>query len=170
MMRKPTRKFFTVAGLTVLGVLVAFVAFGYVMHYRTTTRVQDEDNIRETVFNHQFLHNASGGQQRVSNFYISVENGDPSDDFLKRFQNRKPAVRKVSQLPSNADQDKKEIIEDVEDGVIFRITKIAWTDKNTVEVEGGYYESGLSASGNTYTVTYRFGKWVVTEDRMNWIS
>ena len=39
-----------------------------------------------------------------------------------------------------------------------------------VEVSGGYYEAGLSSSGNTYIVELKEGKWVVTGDTMHWIS
>ena len=42
-------------------------------------------------------------------------------------------------------------------------------DKATVT--GGYYEAGLSASGNVYSVErQRDGSWRVTEDQMPWIS
>jgi hypothetical protein len=38
-------------------------------------------------------------------------------------------------------------------------------------VTGGYFEAGLSASGNTYTLgRQRDGSWLVTSDQMQWIS
>lgn len=55
-------------------------------------------------------------------------------------------------------------------GLIFYITRIAWLDANTAEVDGGYYEAGLSASGHTYRVERHNGKWVVTNDQMHWIA
>ena len=39
-----------------------------------------------------------------------------------------------------------------------------------VEVSGGYYEANKSATGNTYTVVRKDGKWSVTGDREDWIS
>ena len=55
-----------------------------------------------------------------------------------------------------------------EQGLIFNVTRIQW--KSDTEVEGGYYEAGLSASGNTYTLKKDKGKWQVTKDKMDWIS
>ena len=39
-----------------------------------------------------------------------------------------------------------------------------------VEVAGGYYEGGLSASGNVYRLKRVDGGWKVIEDGMEWIS
>src|SRR5215813_7032364 len=54
--------------------------------------------------------------------------------------------------------------------IAFRATSVKWISDIEVEVDGGYYEAGLSASGNTYIVTKQKGKWVVSSDRMNWIA
>lgn len=54
--------------------------------------------------------------------------------------------------------------------LIFRVTSIKWKSDTEVDVSGGYYEAGLSASGNTYTVKKEKGKWKVTNDKMHWIS
>lgn len=37
-------------------------------------------------------------------------------------------------------------------------------------MNGGYSEANLSASGNTYLVKWRDGKWKVVKDVMNWVS
>jgi len=51
--------------------------------------------------------------------------------------------------------------------VIFSVTSIAFTNADTALVSGGYYEDGLSASGNGYVVKRLNRKWEVTEDWMN---
>jgi len=55
-------------------------------------------------------------------------------------------------------------------GLIFTIDSVRCADTSRCEVEGGYYEAGLSASGNTYFLEKRDGKWVVVRDTMHWIS
>jgi hypothetical protein len=39
-----------------------------------------------------------------------------------------------------------------------------------VDVEGGYYEGNLSSSGNFYRVERKAGVWVVTDDKVQWVS
>ena len=88
---------------------------------------------------------------------------------MKRFANHKPPVRKMSECqadPLHGVIDKRTRAE----GLAFRATSVKWISDIEVEVDGGYYEAGLSASGNTYIVTKQKGKWVVSSDRMNWIA
>ena len=55
-------------------------------------------------------------------------------------------------------------------GTIFRIYGVSWVDEITVDVEGGYFEAGLSSSGNTYRVERIVSDWVVTGETREWIS
>gem|GEM_PF-3393868 len=57
-----------------------------------------------------------------------------------------------------------------ERGLLFDLGEIRWISDDTVEIDGGYYEGGLSASGNTYFLKKKTGKWIVERDRMHWIS
>lgn len=137
-----------------------------------TPKSTPEDDIRETVFRYQFQHNVSGQQQNAKVYFLSIGtlsgSRDPSDEFMKRFQGHKPPVKKVSQAIASVEGviDK----DTGERGLIFRVTRIEWKSEVEVEVEGGYFESGLSASGNIYLVRQEGEKWVVKEDRMLWIS
>ncbi|HCS54942.1 MAG TPA: hypothetical protein DIW81_25710, partial [Planctomycetaceae bacterium] len=86
-----------------------------------------------------------------------------------RFAEHKSPVRKVSACTADSGKgvlDKKT----GERGLIFRVTSIEWKSDTEVDVKGGYYEGGLNASGNTYTVKKENGKWKVTNDKMHWIS
>lgn len=87
---------------------------------------------------------------------------------MQRFQDSKPIVKKVSQAERSADGVFD--IETHQRGLIFSIGKIEKINQNTVKVFGGYFEAGLSASGNTYTVKRKGKKWTVTNSVMNWIS
>jgi hypothetical protein len=136
------------------------------------TQAEKEQNIREAVFRYMFDHNASGQQKRAGVYCLSLsylDPVDPTDEFMKRFSGHKPPVRKISECILHS-------FEGVTDkltgkaGLIFRVTEIRWISADEVEVTGGYYEAGLSASGNTYRVAKQQGKWKVIEDKMNWIS
>ena len=134
-------------------------------------RQSQEDDIREAVFRYQFDHNASGQQKSAKVYFLGVgeKATDPSDEFMKRFVDHKPPVRKASAshfVRGKGMLDKKT----GESGLAFRAQSIKWISDTEVEVSGGYYEAELSSSGNTYTVKKESGKWKVTKNTMSWIS
>ena len=133
-------------------------------------RKNQEDDIREAVFRWQFDHNASEQQGYAKVYFLEVgeKEGDPSDEFIKRFAGNKPPVRKRSEcsVSTRGDFDKKT----GERGLVFRLRVIEWKSDTEVDVKGGYHEHGLSGSGNTYTLKKENGKWKVINDKMHWIS
>jgi hypothetical protein len=135
-------------------------------------RSSQEDDIRETVFRHQFDHNASGQQKSAHAYCLAVlvdnKDSDPSHQFIRRFAHHKPPVRKASACH----WDSIKVVENRtgRPALIFRVSRIGWISDTEVTVDGGYEEGNVSASANTYTVTNRNGKWEVTHDQMNAIS
>jgi len=121
------------------------------------SRPNDHWDVCEAVFRYQFGHNASAAQQRAKAYFLSVRGNDPPAGFLRRFEKHTPTVRRGSQFRQGA-------------GLRFRIGSFKWTGENTAEVEGGYYEGNLSASGNTYRVEKTNAGWKVTGRIMSWIS
>ena len=150
--------------------LLVFVCLSTASAQTDAARFHEEDNVREAVFRYQFEHNSSGQQKRAGVYCLSIgENTDPSDEFIRRFANHKPPVRKISgcnvgPYDGVVDKDTHKL------GLVFRVSGIKWISETEVEASGGYYEAGLSASGDTYTVSKQLGKWRVTKDKMNWIS
>ncbi len=140
----------------------------------TLPRSAQEDDIREAVFRYQFEHNASGTQQTAQFYCLSLgeysKDIDPDDGLMQRFQGHKPAVKKVSQCICSPEVGVKDKEIGQSGGLVFRVTSIRWISNTEVEVEGGYYEGGLSASGNVYQVVRKGNQWVVTDDKMRWIS
>jgi hypothetical protein len=131
---------------------------------------QDEDDLREAVFRYMFHKNASGMQQSAHVFCLHFENGaDPPAAFLLRFHGARIPAYAGSACTENASSG---VIHRAtgKHGLAFRIDAIAWTDADHAAVNGGYYEAGLSASGNVYTLERRHGVWTVTKDAMQWIS
>jgi hypothetical protein len=132
-------------------------------------RDMDKQDIREAVFRYQFNHNASGQQQNAKVYFLSLDQDkDPSNEFMERFKGTEPPVKKASQASKSAGGvvDK----ETGERGLLFRITSIKRLGENEVEVEGGYFEAGQSASRNVYRVKHENGKWVVKEEKLKRIS
>ena len=129
--------------------------------------------ILEAVYFYQFDHNASG-QQRAAGVYCLAlslageKDKDPSPTLLGAFKDHTPPVKPVSQC--------KHSMAGVYDretgnrGLIFYISQVDIISDTEATAAGGYYEGGLSSSGNTYHLTKAEGGWKVTADQMHWIS
>jgi hypothetical protein len=156
---------------TLLGLLLIFV-FSVCLAELPNNAAQELD-IREATFRYQFGKNASYQQQGAKNYYLAVESGDkqtdPDDAFMKRFTGNNPPVKKVSECDAWPDKGVVDM-KTGEQGIIFKTGAIKWLSDNEVEVSGGYYENGLSASGNTYYLKRVDGKWKVTKGVMHWIA
>ena len=133
------------------------------------------EDIREATFRHQFGMNASGQQTSAKVYFLSITDDktgksiDPSAAFLKRFAGNQPRVGGVSECKASAEKGVLDI-KTGEQGLIFSVDTIRWISETKVAVGGGSYEAGLSASGNTYMLEKKDGKWVVVKDVRNWIS
>jgi hypothetical protein len=137
-----------------------------------------ENDIREVVFRYQFGNNESGQQQSTKIYFISVMSkpdssaswiyGDPDPELLRRFDGNVPLVKPYSlcTLSVFGVFDR----ESGQRGLLFRTSEIRWISDDEVEVDGGYFEGGLSASGNTYYLKRENGRWVVTRDVLHWIA
>jgi len=138
-------------------------------------RASQVDDIREAAFRYQFRKNASGLQQKAKVYFLSVRNAqdeknhDPDEAFMKRFADHKPRVAKASEAHASSEGGVRDM-KTGERGLLFDLGEIRWISDDTVEIDGGYYEGGLSASGNTYFLKKKTGKWIVERDRMHWIS
>jgi hypothetical protein len=134
--------------------------------------VSDDDDLREAVFRHLFDHNASGQQRTAQVFCLQVENArDPSEELLKRFGAHTPPVKPASRCTVKRGTAWGGVQDDTgARGLIFRVDSIRRTGPETAEIEGGYFEAGLSASGNVYELVKEGRRWVVKTDTMQWIS
>lgn len=133
-----------------------------------TPELTRDDAIRAAVFRHLFTHNVSGQQTLAEVYCLQVEGErDPSPALLEALAAEQPRVRPVSACVAGTD-DVRERATD-QRGLVFRVDKIRLRGRRAV-VEGGYFEAGLSASGNTYVVEQRGERWVVTSERLNWIA
>ena len=125
-------------------------------------------DIAEAVFRYQFEHNASGVKTNAAAYFISIKGQDLTDAFMKKFEGHQPPVKRASESASKSNG-----VVDPTTGmpaVVFGIEQIRLISPEEAIVEGGYFEGGLSSSGNTFTVRREKGKWIVTQDKMNWIS
>src|SRR5262249_33992215 len=118
-----------------------------------TEKETNIDDAYEAVFRHQFKNNFSALKEKAKRYCLSINGENASAEFLRRFEGHQPPVRPKSEF------ERKEAL-------IFQVTDLKWIDENTVEMHGGYYEHGKSASFNLYRVVRRANRWVVVDDKL----
>ena len=156
----------TMKTTTSLFLLLAFTSAGFAAD---RTRESQTNDIREAVFRYQFDRIAPGKQESVKLYVLGVGEScsDPSDEFLKRFADRQPPVKKASAssyVPNEGLVDK----ETHRKALMFWANSIAWISDTDVEVSGAYHSAMLSAGNDYYTVKNENGKWKVTEVNNKW--
>ncbi|MEJ7638905.1 MAG: hypothetical protein WKF75_13280 [Singulisphaera sp.] len=152
------RQCLTVAIVVLLGYALALQGRNSSAAPETTRdREADARDIYEAVFRHQFEHNSSAIQKDAKSYFLSVKDKDPSPALLKRFTGHKPPVNDGSKFRTGQ-------------GLLFEIRSMKWLGDDAVEVLGGYYEHGLSASNNLYRVERRGARWVVTKDKLKGVA
>lgn len=161
-----------------IAITTAFLALTSCSDLGTAPTINNSlEDIREVVFRHQFSNNASGQQQSAQVYFVALlvqtdsthqsHYIDCSDDFMARFAGNVPPVKRFSEcsVSGNGVTDTRTGAY----GILFRIESITEIDPHEAEVTGGYFEGGLSASGNIYRVKWTDG-WVVISDILRWIS
>jgi hypothetical protein len=171
-----------------VGLAIVLAGMAVVLLHPTHRVAQSPvDEIREAVFRYQFQHNGSRVQGRATAYYLSFApekpshrdnirdylgiptDYSPSDHFIRRFRSNAPPVKKESQCNFGVDGvvvDKSTRAR----GLLFCVSSVRLISKTKAEAKGGYFETGCSASTNTYTVELRMGRWVVVRDRLDGIS
>jgi hypothetical protein len=120
---------------------------------------------------YQFEHNAAANKYDI--FCIALSDGQTNSDaptmLIRDLNDASHKVVKHSDCNAHMDNGVTERISG-KPALMLNVGKVNWLARNEVVVEGGYYEAGLSASGNTYRLKKVSGVWRVVQDQMNWIS
>jgi hypothetical protein len=137
-------------------------------------RASDEEEIRLAVYRYLVGHNASGAQARAPFVCLEInqddQSRDPSPFILTAMSESRPRAVPVSACESGQDGVFLKSDHAAGRGLVLRTEKVK-IDGGKATVTGGYFEAGLSASGDVYTLErQRDGSWVVTSDEMQWIS
>jgi hypothetical protein len=139
-----------------------------VLRYQMTGRVGVDKAVNEST---DPIDKAVSKKLNFEVFFISINGEDPSDEFMKRFQNFPRRVEKCSRSEVDKQQMNAVVDKTTRDrGIVFRVETIKWLGANSAEVDGGYFCSGLCASGQTFKVHRKQGVWTVTGSKMHWIS
>jgi len=126
------------------------------------------DDIVEAVFRHMFHKNASAAQQTAGVYCLEVRGADATPGLLARLHDVFIPVRKASDCSAGANGVFEKATH--KRGLKFDVEQVQWDGADGATASGGYYEAGESASGNTFTLERKAGKWRLVKEVMNWIS
>jgi len=163
-------------------VLIVLIAVGIplVATMSGPSGVLPDPQIAAATFRYQFQHNASGLRASAAAYCIGYgafgpdadsnkNRTDPPQEVLIALADVVPAVKPYSQCSHTKEQG----VRDKASGkraLIFTLRSMECSEPLKCRVDGGYYEGGESASGNSYFLERRDGKWLVIGDKMHWIS
>lgn len=131
-----------------------------------------DDDIRESVFRYQMAHNASYQKEKAHAYFLAMEDGkDPSAEFLARFSRNATPVKGQSDCNSSS-QTPIGVFDEQSGlpGLLLRIDSLNRIGADEAEVEGGCFEGGRSASGSTYRLKFKNGRWTVVVDKIKRLS
>lgn len=114
--------------------------------------------VAEAAIRNLWAHNASAIQRDASRVCISLFDHDPDAAFLARLRDLGRPVRAASKFRKRRN--------DLE----LRVESIELVDDTHAEVDGGYYEASLSASGDHLWLERQGERWVVVARERSWIS
>jgi hypothetical protein len=135
------------------------------------SKAEEELRIQQSVLRYQFEHNAAAKKYDI--FCIAMSEGETNSDALtKLIRDLNDASHKVlkhSDCNAHIDDGVTERSSG-KSALMLNVGTVNWLAKDEAVVEGGYYENGLSSSGNTYHLKKISGVWQVVQNQMNWIS
>lgn len=132
--------------------------FGSMGTANTQSRILEEDDIAEVVFRDQFKQCFPDKERQVY-FLFRKAKEDPSNKFMKRFQENTPPVKKFSQSRKHSDgiSDK----DSGRRGILLGVGKIQWVDDSKVEVIGSCFADAENLMEFVYDVIREGNQWVV---------
>ncbi len=132
-----------------------------------TNPVAEEQDIYEAVFRYRMAQTGDKGT-----CFLSINGGDPSDDFLARFRDYKSLTAKKAsgiyvdrQFPHTL-RDK---VTGEATGVLF-VGQLRWIPPDKAEVLGGSQCGGLCLNSGIYRVAKKNGRWIVESYEIRWIA
>jgi hypothetical protein len=115
------------------------------------SKADEELQIQQAVLRYQFEHNASANRSAI--FCIAISGGNTDVDApAKLLEGLNDATHKAVRSSDCNGNEGNGVIErsSGKPALMLNVGQVKWLAPDDVEVDGGYYEASLSASGNTY--------------------
>ena len=123
-------------------------------------------SIAESVFRFQIKQCAAEMTLRV--FLLSLNGGDPSDDFMKRFVDDSVRIRKRSVLAQSKETHEFLDKTSEEFAALLSIDKLKILDEGSAEVDGSCGYADWAARGYRYSLIREGNRWIVKRADSTW--
>ena len=152
--------------LLLLSIVPLFAITGW-----TVRRNAQADDINEAVLRYM----ARGMKREKSLAFVSINGGDPSAAFLRRFQTGVPEILPHSQRVDHFDSHGDGWLLYMSDksgrkGTALNFRPPQWKNSHTVHVQVDAHSGNAFSSGTKYTLEYQDGQWKVIGQEMAWIQ
>ena len=155
------------------GIVIIISVIIFVLAYLYAPRPRADDDIRTSMFQYLLKSNGSALQEKASAYFLSVggmdHEKDPSKSLIQRFAGLTPPALPISQSVSDNHYRPRRAVTGKR-GVILYAGRITWIHPHKALIVAGYYEDSMSASGGTYVMVFRNGKWFVANVLGFWVS
>jgi len=149
-----------------LSLALGFIVFGQLLGPLFMDQYAKQEGVETAALLDLFSKSSAGW--RDGTFCVSIDGKNPSELFLRRFENHEPRVVRGSAChplivgPVTEDRTGRHAL-------IFRISKVYWVDHSQAELEWEA-DCGLKCGeGGTYRVGWKRGRWVA-ECHSSWVS
>ena len=132
-------------------------------------RGAEEEEIRESIVRYQIAHWYTNVEAEV--FFVSVEDADPSPEFLHRFFGMPRGVEGGSRADTPKGSQRWVLEKSTrKHGALLFLSAIQWHSTDLVKVDGGFYCGVTCAATGEYRVQRKSEHWTVTNFDVSLIS
>ncbi len=134
-------------------------------------RAAEEDNIREAMFRFMIAEKQDLQGQQDHYYFLSVHSdssrshGDPSDEFMKRFDGNSPVVKRASECTNDAPRGVVDKVNGTR-GHILHLDPVRWLSDREVEMQWADHTSGSNGYGGRCRLRWSVGNWILTHKTM----
>ena len=126
-----------------------------------------DSSIVESVFRYQIKQ--CGDNTSLKVFLLSVRGNDPSDEFMKRFDDDSVKVKKRSALAKSEATNEFIDSESGKSAALLSIDKLRLFEEGKAEVEGSCGYADWAARGYRYSVVREANRWMVKRADPAWV-
>ena len=127
----------------------------------------EERDIYEAIFRYRIQ---QSGSKEI--FFLSINGGDPNDEFMARFSKSSATIKKGSEAHFAKQPSPGWLIDRATGvrGVSLSVAYVAWVSSDLAEVKGSSYCGGRCADAGTYRVAKQNSRWFVLQYDIRFVS
>lgn len=127
-------------------------------------------NVQEFRIYESIVQTLIGSNPSSRTIFLSIDNADPSDELISRFNASGLMVKRASEAHFDETKSAWTDHSSGREAVRIDLGSIRWVFGDRVEATGGLTCGMLCGAGGIYQLVKTHGRWTVTECRDRWVS